>query len=77
VLLKAGAEVSAASMDGQTPLHRAARSGNAKFITLLVEHGARLDAKDKEGRTPFDIAANPGRGGNPEIAALLKKLAGG
>ena len=77
VLLKAGAEVSAASMDGQTPLHRAARSGNAKFITLLVEHGARLDSKDKEGRTPFDIAANPGRGGNPEIAALLKKLAGG
>jgi ankyrin repeat protein len=76
-LLKAGADLNAVSMDGQTPLHRAARSGNAKFISLLVERGARLDAKDKEGRTPFDIVANPGRGNNPEIAALLKKLAGG
>jgi ankyrin repeat protein len=76
-LLKAGAEVNAVSMDGQTPLHRAARSANAKFINLLVEHGARLDAKDKEGRTPLDVVANPGRSNNPEIAALLKRLAGG
>lgn len=76
-LLKAGAEINAVSADGQTPLHRAARSGNAKFVSLLVEHGARLDAKDKDGRTPFDIVANPGRGNNPEVAALLKKLAGG
>jgi hypothetical protein len=32
---------------------------------------------DKEGRTPFDLVAAPGRTSNPEIAALLKRLAGG
>ena len=76
-LLEAGADVNAVSKDGQTPLHRAARSANATFISVLFEHGARLDVKDKEGRTPLDVVANPGRSNNPEIAALLKKLAGG
>jgi uncharacterized protein len=76
-LLRAGAEIEAAGADGQTPVHRAARGGNAKLIELLLERGARLDAKDKEGRTPYDLVAQPGRGNNPEMAALLKRLAGG
>jgi uncharacterized protein len=76
-LLAAGADVNAVSKDGQTPVHRAARGGNGKFVTLLAEHGARLDVKDKDGRTPYDIVSAPGRGNNPDVAALLKKLAGG
>lgn len=76
-LIAAGADVNAVTADKQTAVHRAARSANGRFITLLFEHGARLDAKDKDGHTAFDLAANPGRGNNPEIAALLKKLAGG
>lgn len=76
-LLEAGAELDGAANDGQSPLHRAARGGNAKLVTLLVERGARLDAKDKEGRTPLDLVAAPGRTSNPEIAALLTRLAGG
>jgi ankyrin repeat protein len=47
------------------------------LINALNERGARLDARDKEGRTPYDLVAAPGRGNNPEIAELLKDLAGG
>ena len=76
-LLEAGAELDAAADDGQSALHRAVRGGNAKLVALLAERGARLDAVDKEGRTPFDLVAAPGRTSNPEIAELLKRLAGG
>jgi ankyrin repeat protein len=75
-LLAAGAELEAAAADGQTPLHRAARGGNASLIHALHERGAKLDARDKEGRTPYDLVAAPGRGNNPEIAALLQRLSG-
>jgi ankyrin repeat protein len=75
-LLAAGAELEAVGTDGQTPLHRAARGGNASFVNALFERGARLDARDKDGLTPYDLVAAPGRSNNPEIAALLKRLAG-
>jgi ankyrin repeat protein len=76
-LLTAGAELEGLAKDGQTPLHRAARAGNAGLINALHERGARLDVRDNEGRTPYDLVAAPGRGNNPEIAELLKRLAGG
>jgi ankyrin repeat protein len=76
-LIEAGAEIEAVGMDGQTPMHRAARGGNASLINALLERGARLDTRDNEGRTPYDLVAAPGRGNNPEIAALLKRLAAG
>ena len=47
------------------------------MIDALLERGARLDARDNEGKTPYDLVAAPGRGNNPEIAAHLKRLAGG
>jgi ankyrin repeat protein len=75
-LVDAGADVEAAAADGQTPMHRAARGANASFINLLFERGARLDVEDKDGRTPLDIVAAPGRSNNPEIAELLRRLAG-
>jgi ankyrin repeat protein len=77
LLLAAGADIEAAAADGQTPMHRAARGGNASLINALLERGARLDARDTGGRTPYDLVAAPGRGNNPEIAELLKRLAGG
>lgn len=77
LLIEAGAEIEVANDGGQTPVHLAARSANASFIRLLFEKGARIDVADAEGRTPYDIVAMPGRGNNPEMAALLKELAGG
>jgi ankyrin repeat protein len=76
-LIKAGADLQSVSNDGQTLVHRAARSGNTQLVELLVTNGVKLDAKDKEGRTALDLVSAPGRGNNPEMAALLKKLAGG
>jgi ankyrin repeat protein len=76
-LLQAGADLNALADNGQAPLHAAARSGNAGYVNLLFEHGARLDARDKDGHTAFDLVAAPGRGNNAEMAALLKRLAGG
>jgi ankyrin repeat protein len=76
LLLESGAELEATNKDGQSPIFAAARNGNASLINLLVEHGAKLDVKDKDGRTAFDVVSAPGRGNNPEMAALLKRLAG-
>jgi ankyrin repeat protein len=77
LLLEAGAPLEAVAADGQTAMHRAARSGNSSFVEILFENGARLDVADKEGRTPLDIVTAEGRSNNPDIAALLKRLASG
>jgi ankyrin repeat protein len=42
---------------GATPLLRAARAGDAKFVALLLEHGALVDLPSKEGVTPLMAAA--------------------
>jgi ankyrin repeat protein len=83
LLLDRGANVNAASENGQTALHLAAGSRSEPYIRLLAARGARLDVKDKQGRTPLDVAAGVGgrgRGGAPpaargEVAALLRQLA--
>src|SRR5215831_480570 len=42
---------------GATPLLRAARAGDAKFVELLLKHGALVDLSSKEGVTPLMAAA--------------------
>jgi ankyrin repeat protein len=42
---------------GATPLLRAARAGDAKFVELLLKHGALVDLPSKEGVTPLLAAA--------------------
>jgi hypothetical protein len=42
--------------DGSTPLMIAAQFGNARAVSLLIEHGADLLAKDNEGKTALDYA---------------------
>jgi len=44
-LLEQGADVNAASGDGMTALHRAARTGNLAMAELLIGAGANLEAK--------------------------------
>ena len=40
----------------ETPLHLAARSGNASFAQQLLRNGADPGIKDKNGRTPLHVA---------------------
>src|SRR5205807_6142339 len=42
---------------GATPLLRAARGGDDKFVALLLEHKALVDLPSKEGITPLMAAA--------------------
>ena len=42
---------------GATPMLRAARAGDAKFVALLIEYKALVDLPSKEGITPLMAAA--------------------
>lgn len=81
--VKAGNDVNAATIDGNTALHYAAGTGNDPIVQYLIEHGANVNAKTKKGRTPLDWAEGkrPGGIGNREMEApqestiaLLKKF---
>ena len=60
-------------LDERTPLHWAAKAGNAKLVRLLLRSGASPDAADGEsGWTALHFAAAYGR-----AAAARALLAGG
>lgn len=42
--------------DGTTPLMAAAKAGNMKMASLLVEHGAEINAKDYHGNDAISLA---------------------
>lgn len=43
---------------GSTPLHVAAKSGQASQIELLIVYGADISARDSQGNTAIEIAKN-------------------
>ena len=55
-LLKAGAPVTAADKNGDTPLHAAADLGQTAAAAILLAAGAPASAKNGEGRTPLHAA---------------------
>ena len=57
--------------DGMTPLHHAARDGNAALINYLIEKGAKSEIQNNQGRTPLHLAATYDR--NDAVAALVKR----
>ena len=75
--IKHGGNVNVSDTSGDTPLHWAVRSGNAKSVELLIKAGARVDAKDNEGRLPSYWCQTyenhfPGDGQKKKIAKLLQ-----
>jgi ankyrin repeat protein len=56
-LLDHGANINAATADGQTVLHGAAQLGDTELMRFLVEHGANVRAIAANGDTPLHDAA--------------------
>ena len=59
-LLAAGADLSARTGEGWTPLHSAARWNSAACLPLLVLHGADVNSRTAGGLTPLMVAASSG-----------------
>src|SRR5687768_4298248 len=71
LLIRAGADLSARTEDGMTPLHIAQY---ASAIEVLVRHGADLNARAMDGWTPLHVQAQEGidTGALETMEALLK-----
>ena len=55
----AAAVIDAATDNGNTALHGAARNGFTTVIELLEQHGGDLDAENEDGTTPRDLTEAP------------------
>src|SRR5687768_2075387 len=67
-LLKGGADVNAAQVDGTTALHWAAYHDDADTAALLVRAGANTKALNRYGMPPLALACT---NGNAAIVKLL------
>ncbi|KAJ1494775.1 ankyrin repeat-containing domain protein [Baffinella frigidus] len=78
LLLENRACVSAATIDGETPLHAAVADQvrddfPTRTVQLLLEHGASLSAKTIAGETPLHTAAANAWGHEAEARLMLQK----
>lgn len=56
-LLKKGLMPQTKSIDGATPLHRAAEIGSTSCAQVLLDFNVDINALNNAGHTPFHIAA--------------------
>ncbi|KAL6474582.1 hypothetical protein MHYP_G00181430 [Metynnis hypsauchen] len=59
-LLRQGADINYANVDGLTALHQACIDENAEMVQFLVENGSDVNRGDNEGWTPLHAAASCG-----------------
>lgn len=57
VLLSLGADLSALTADGWTPLHSASRWNRAACVEILLSWGADVNKSTTGGQTPLHLAA--------------------
>lgn len=55
LLVEAGADLDVADDKGRTPLHWAAKAGDADLILTMIKGNADILAVDYEGNTPLDV----------------------
>jgi ankyrin repeat protein len=81
ILVSNNANINEQDINGNTPLHIAAKDGGMKVLRSLIEAGAKLNITNKEGLTPVSIAIQefdkhsraPGSKTNLEMANFLIK----
>ncbi|XP_020559658.2 protein phosphatase 1 regulatory subunit 12A isoform X4 [Oryzias latipes] len=59
-LLRQGADINHANVDGLTALHQACIDENAEMVQFLVESGSDINRGDNEGWTPLHAASSCG-----------------
>lgn len=69
-LIMQGANVSASSSDGVTPLMYAAAFGDISLIELMVAKGADITRQDKHGLAPLDYAV---KAHNTAVIKIIKQ----
>jgi ankyrin repeat protein len=75
MLLAAGADKDARTLQGETPLHRAVRFANLSSVQVLLDAGADVNAQDNTGKTPIDLVAHSQREGKAKLLQLLRETA--
>lgn len=46
--------------DLDTPLHAAARNGNANLVNLLIDYGGNAQSKNADGKRPSELVSQNG-----------------
>lgn len=57
MLVKAGAQVDEAGLDGTAPLHQAEDKGHAEVARVLIESGVNVDSRRVDRATAMYTAA--------------------
>ena len=73
-LLQQGLNIETRDKNGETPLPRAAASGNATMTELLVARGADVSAVNHRGQTPFLLSCTASSNDNPEGRGTIEVL---
>ena len=58
VILEHAVDMNARDIEGWTPLHAAAATGNIPMINMLIEEGASLVAINNDDKMPMDVSAD-------------------
>jgi len=58
-LIKAGADINATKISGETPLHKATIAGRACVVAVLLAAGADANKVDSGGRKPQEVVPKP------------------
>ncbi len=76
-LLEAKADLEAADVKKNTPLHYAAGYGRVEYVRMLLDAGASAGARNETGKCALDLVKLNGQNPVNGDAALMERLAQG